>query len=149
MSEKEAEIRASLARLDEAVSADRALSQEDLALLRRQLEESHILVREQQDKSKQVHEENEILTRRKDELEQRLAALETEYEELLGEWEPFAQSLDIADALLALTDKAIQDDETHLSANVQDIKVRRLHCPSCSSADSHLSHRTSSRLSTP
>lgn len=85
MSEKEAEIRASLARLDDAVSADRALSQEDLALLRRQLEESQILVREQQDRSKQVNEENEILTRRKDELEQRLATLESEYEELLGE----------------------------------------------------------------
>lgn len=84
MSEKEAEIRASLARLDDAVSADRALSQEDLALLRRQLEESQVLVREQQDKSKQVHEENDILTRRKDELEQRVATLETEYEELLG-----------------------------------------------------------------
>ena len=85
MSEKEAEIRASLARLDDAVSSDRALSQEDLAFLRRQLEESHILVREEHDKSKQVHEENEILTRRKDELEQRLGALESEYEELLGE----------------------------------------------------------------
>lgn len=87
MSEKEAEIRASLQRLDEAVSASGSgsLTAEDLAMLRRQLEESGILVREQHDKAKQVHEENEILTRRKDELEARLTTLEAEYEELLGE----------------------------------------------------------------
>ena len=84
MSEKEAEIRASLARLDEAVSSDRPLSQDDISVLRRQLEDSHVLVREQTDRSKQVQEENEILMRRKDELEGRLATLETEYEELLG-----------------------------------------------------------------
>lgn len=84
MSEKEAEIRASLARLDEAVSSDRPLSQDDISMLRRQLEDSHVLVREQTDRSKQVQEENEILMRRKDELEGRLATLESEYEELLG-----------------------------------------------------------------
>lgn len=84
MSEKEAEIRASLARLDEAVNSDQPLSQEDISMLRRQLEDSHVLVREQQDRSKQVMEENEILVRRKEELEGRLATLETEYEELLG-----------------------------------------------------------------
>lgn len=84
MSEKEAEIRASLARLDDAVNSDQALSQEDISMLRRQLEDSHVLVREQQDRSKQVMEENEILVRRKEELEGRLATLETEYEELLG-----------------------------------------------------------------
>ncbi|KAK4700548.1 kinesin family member 5, partial [Phenoliferia sp. Uapishka_3] len=105
MSEKEAEIRASLARLDEAVSSDRPLSQDDISMLRRQLEDSHVLVREQTDRSKQVQEENEILARRKDELEGRLATLESEYEELL--------------------DKTIQEDEradTDLSSTVQDIK---------------------------
>ncbi|KAL8280862.1 hypothetical protein RQP46_006866 [Phenoliferia psychrophenolica] len=105
MSEKEAEIRASLARLDEAVSSDRPLSQDDISVLRRQLEDSHVLVREQADRSKQVQEENEILMRRKDELEGRLATLESEYEELL--------------------DKTIQEDEradTDLSSTVQDIK---------------------------
>ncbi|KAI5475516.1 kinesin family member 5 [Pseudohyphozyma bogoriensis] len=105
MSEKEAEMRASLSRLDDAVASDRPLSQDDISLLRRQLEDSHVLVREQQERAKQVQEENEILTRRKDEVESRLTALEAEYEELL--------------------DKTIQDDEradTTLSANVQDIK---------------------------
>lgn len=84
LSEKEAEIRASVARLDEAAQSSQPLSPEDLAHLRRQLEDSSVLVREQQDKSKQVGEENELLLRRRDELEQRLATLEQEYEELLG-----------------------------------------------------------------
>jgi kinesin family protein 5 len=134
MSEKEAEIRASLARLDDAVNADRPLSQEDISMLRRQLEDSQVLVREQQDKSKQVQEENEILTRRKDELESRLAGLETEYEELLGASSchlPFLRSERLGaewlTSRLVDADKTIQEDEradTDLSANVQDIKVR-------------------------
>lgn len=84
MSEKEAEIRASLFRLDDAVHSDRPLSQEDISIFRRQLEDSHAFVRESTDRSKQVQEENEILIRRREELEGRLTGLETEYEELLG-----------------------------------------------------------------
>ncbi|GAA5977159.1 hypothetical protein JCM5350_003241 [Sporobolomyces pararoseus] len=102
LSEKEAEIRASVARLDEAAQSSQPLSPEDLAHLRRQLEDSSVLVREQQDKSKQVGEENELLLRRRDELEQRLATLEQEYEELL--------------------DKTLARDEEDDAAHVHDIK---------------------------
>ncbi|GAA5910435.1 uncharacterized protein JCM6883_003008 [Sporobolomyces salmoneus] len=102
LSEKEAEIRASVARLDEAAQSSQPLSADDLAHLRRQLEDSSVLVREQQDKSKQVGEENELLLRRRDELEQRLATLEQEYEELL--------------------DKTLARDEEDDAANVHDIK---------------------------
>lgn len=84
LSEKEAEIRASLARLDEAAHSDKPLSADDLSTLRRQLEDSSISLREHQDRAKQVTEENEMLTRRRDELEARLSTLEQEYEELLG-----------------------------------------------------------------
>lgn len=103
ISEKEAEIRASLARLDDAVNSSRPLSSEDIATLRRQLEDTSSMVLEQSQRSKQVSEENEILARRKDELESRLSALESEYEELL--------------------DKTIAEDELADRANVQDIKV--------------------------
>ncbi|GAA5893338.1 hypothetical protein JCM6882_008008 [Rhodosporidiobolus microsporus] len=102
MSEKEAEIRASLSRLDDAVQSDKPLSADDIAMLRRQLEDSSVSLREQGDRTKQVQEENELLLRRRDELEQRLATLEQEYEELL--------------------DKTLADDERADSANVQDIK---------------------------
>ncbi|BGP32653.1 hypothetical protein JCM10296v2_004434 [Rhodotorula toruloides] len=102
LSERESEIRASLARLDDAVNADKPLSPDDIATLRRQLEDTTVSLREQQDKSKQVHEENDLLTRRRDELEQRLSTLEQEYEELL--------------------DKTVADEERANADHVQDIR---------------------------
>lgn len=54
-------------------------------MLRRQLEDNIAMVGEAQHRSKSVQEENEMLLRRKDEVEGRLATLEAEYEELLGE----------------------------------------------------------------
>jgi hypothetical protein len=44
------------------------------------------MIRETVDRLRQSQEENEMITRRRDELETRVAALETEYEELLGQW---------------------------------------------------------------
>ncbi|GEM07758.1 kinesin family member 5 [Rhodotorula toruloides] len=102
LSERESEIRASLARLDDAVNSDKPLSPDDIATLRRQLEDTTVSLREQQDKSKQVHEENDLLTRRRDELEQRLGTLEQEYEELL--------------------DKTVADEERANADHVQDIR---------------------------
>lgn len=60
------------------------MSEEDLTLLRRQLGEQQTFVRETLDRLAQAQEENEHVTRRRDELEQRLQTLEVEYEELLG-----------------------------------------------------------------
>ena len=51
---------------------------------RRQLTEAQSLVRETLDRLRQSQEENEMVTRRRDELEGRLSTLEAEYEELLG-----------------------------------------------------------------
>lgn len=84
LSEAETDIRAALARLEEAAQSDKPLSPEELSALRRQLEDSSLSLREQSERSKQVHEENAHLAKRRDELEQRLATLEQEYEELLG-----------------------------------------------------------------
>lgn len=60
------------------------LSAEDLTAIRRQLADGQNLVRETVDRLRQSQEENEMISRRRDELESRVAALETEYEELLG-----------------------------------------------------------------
>ncbi|KAK4057209.1 hypothetical protein OIO90_001704 [Microbotryomycetes sp. JL221] len=87
LSEKEAEMRASLAKL-EGAAVDGKLSPEDVTMMRRQLEDSHMMVREQQERSKQVQDAKDILQRRKDELEARLATLETEYEALLDKAVP-------------------------------------------------------------
>jgi len=62
-----------------------ALSADELTLIRRQLAEGQSLIRDTVDRLRQSQEENEMLTRRRDELESRVTTLETEYEELLGE----------------------------------------------------------------
>lgn len=82
-SEKDEQLRQILAKLD-SIDAVGSLSPEDLTTIRRQLSEGQSMVRETVDRLRQSQEENEMVTRRRDELEARVAALETEYEELLG-----------------------------------------------------------------
>jgi kinesin family protein 5 len=82
------------------------LTVEDLTAVRRQLAEGQSLVRETVDRLRQSQEENEMVIRRRDELEGRLAALETEYEELL--------------------EKTIHDEETSnvdVAESMTDLKV--------------------------
>ena len=85
-SEKDDQLRQILAKLD-AIDSDAAvatLSHEDIVSLRRRIADSQALIRETVDRLRQVQEENEMHQRRRDELESRISALETEYEELLG-----------------------------------------------------------------
>ena len=66
------------------------------------------MVRETVDRLRQSQEENEMVMRRRDELEGRIAALETEYEELL--------------------EKTIHDEETSnvdIAESMTDLKVCR------------------------
>jgi kinesin family protein 5 len=60
------------------------LTQDDLTTIRRQLQEGQTMLRETVDRLRQSQEENEMITRRRDELEARVTALESDYEELLG-----------------------------------------------------------------
>jgi kinesin family protein 5 len=84
-SEKDEQLRHILAKLDgmDQNSSD-LLSQDDLTTIRRQLQEGQTMLRETVDRLRQSQEENEMITRRRDELEARVTALETDYEELLG-----------------------------------------------------------------
>lgn len=61
------------------------LTVEDVTALRRQLHDGQNLIRETLDRLRQSQEESEMNARRRDEIETRLAALEAEYEELIGE----------------------------------------------------------------
>lgn len=81
-SEKDDQLRHLLTKLD-GIDATSSLTTEDLTTIRQQLSEGQNLVKETVDKLRQTQEENEILARRRDELEYRLGCLETEYEELL------------------------------------------------------------------
>jgi kinesin family protein 5 len=86
-SEKDEQLRQLLAKLD-TIDSEGALSRlsvDDVVAARRQLAENHSLVRETVDRLRQSQEENEMITRRRDELEARFLALEVDYEELLGE----------------------------------------------------------------
>lgn len=78
-------MRATLAKLDADSSG--GITSEDLSSLRRQLGEQQTFMRETLDRLSQSQDENEHLTRRRDELEQRIQKLEVEYEELLGAYQ--------------------------------------------------------------
>ncbi|KAH8106973.1 kinesin heavy chain [Cristinia sonorae] len=84
-SEKDEQLRQLLAKLDtiDSESFGSTISHDDLVAIRRQLTDGQVLIRETVDRLRQSQEENEILVRRRDELESRNSALETEYEELL------------------------------------------------------------------
>jgi kinesin family protein 5 len=106
-SEKDEQLRQILTKLDSIDAVD-SLTQDDLTTIRRQLSEGQSLARETVDRLRMSQEENEMLTRRRDELEARVVALETEYEELLG-----PSSLVIGESLLSgCTEKTIHDEET-------------------------------------
>ncbi|KAJ7155943.1 kinesin heavy chain [Mycena crocata] len=119
-SEKDEQLRAILGKLDTIDSAG-SLSQEDLTAVRRQLSEGQNMIRETVDRLRQSQEENEMITRRRDELETRVAALETEYEELL--------------------EKTIHDEETSnvdLAESMTDLK-NKLEAQYAARRDAHIS----------
>ena len=85
-SDKNDQLRALLLKLD-VIDSDAAVSTltaEDITLLRRQLVEGQSIIRDSGEKLRQTQEEYDMVSRRRDEIESRLASLETEYEELLG-----------------------------------------------------------------
>ena len=115
-SEKDEALRQIIAKLDaiDSPAAISTLTVEDLTAVRRQLAEGQSLVRDTVDRLRQSQEEGDMVTRRRDELEGRLASLETEYEELL--------------------EKTIHDEETSnvdIAESMADLKV-------CSKVDSRM-----------
>ncbi|EAU88524.2 kinesin heavy chain [Coprinopsis cinerea okayama7 len=105
-SDKDDQLRQILIKLDTIDSAE-PLTSEDLTSIRRQLSEGQALLKETVDKLRQSQEENDLLVRRKDELENRITSLEAEYEELL--------------------EKTIQDEETSnadTAEAVADLKAK-------------------------
>lgn len=115
-SEKDEALRQIIAKLDaiDSPAAINTLTVEDLTAMRRQLAEGQSLVRDTVDRLRQSQEESDMITRRRDELEGRLASLETEYEELL--------------------EKTIHDEETSnvdIAESMADLKV-------CSNIDNRM-----------
>lgn len=91
-SEKDEQLRQILVKLDNMDSGSTDdISSEDFTIIRRQLSEGQTLLRETVDRLRQSQEENDMLGRRRDELEARVTTLEADYEELLGGCPAFIQ----------------------------------------------------------
>ncbi|KAG6890681.1 hypothetical protein C0995_005053 [Termitomyces sp. Mi166 len=125
-SEKDEQLRQILTKLDSIDTAE-ALTPEDLTAIRRQLSESQSIIRETVDRLRQSQEESEMATRRRDELEVRVAALETEYEELLEKTirDEETSDVDLAESMAELKAKLeaqyAAKRDAYLS-EVQDLK---------------------------
>jgi kinesin family protein 5 len=84
------------------------------------------MIRETVDRLRQSQEENEMITRRRDELETRVAALETEYEELLGQWRKVFLAMPLTTHGSEFAEKTIHDEETSnvdLAESMTDLKA--------------------------
>lgn len=128
-SEKDESLRALLSKLDtiDSESSISTLTTEDINVIRRQLSEGQTLVRETVERLRQSQEENEMITRRRDEVESRLASLEAEYEELLERTinDEETSNVDVAESMAELKNKLeaqyAAKREAHLS-EVSDLK---------------------------
>jgi chromosome segregation ATPase len=86
MSERDEQLRSMVSKLD-AIDAEEgvaSLTLEDVQYVRRQLVDGQNVMQDAIDRLRQVQEENEMISRRRDELEQRLATVEADYEDLFG-----------------------------------------------------------------
>ncbi|CAL1704439.1 unnamed protein product [Somion occarium] len=128
-SEKDEQLRSILAKLD-TIDNDAAvstLSHDDIVALRRQLADGQTLIRESVDRLRQSQEENEMHTRRRDELESRISALEAEYEELLEKTinDEEVSNVDVGESMAELKNKLeaqyAAKRDAHAS-EVQDLK---------------------------
>ncbi|KAG8720814.1 hypothetical protein FRC08_018017 [Ceratobasidium sp. 394] len=84
MSERDEQLRAIVSKLDAVDSEEsmRALTLEDIQYVRRQLVEGQNVTQDAIDRLRQVQEECEMVSRRRDEIEQRLVTVEADYEDL-------------------------------------------------------------------
>ncbi|KAF7778708.1 hypothetical protein Agabi119p4_3053 [Agaricus bisporus var. burnettii] len=121
-SEKDEQLRQLLIKLDSMDNEGAgALSSEDLTAIRRQLGEGQTVLRETLDRLRQSQEETEMVLRRKDEMDARVAQLEADYEELL--------------------EKTIHDEESSDAETMQDFK-NKLEAQYAAKRDAHLSEVT-------
>nr|GAT53202.1 kinesin heavy chain [Mycena chlorophos] len=121
-SEKDEQVRAILGKLDNIDSAG-ALTAEDITAVRRQLSEGQNLVRETVDRLRQSQEENEMITRRRDELEARVTALETEYEDLLEKTihEEETSNADLAESMTEFKNKLEAQNAARREAHISEV----------------------------
>ncbi|KXN89243.1 Kinesin heavy chain [Leucoagaricus sp. SymC.cos] len=118
-SEKDEQLRQLLIKLDNMDNESAGtLTSDDLTAIRRQIVEGQTVLRETFDRLRQSQEETEMVVRRRDELDARVAQLEADYEELL--------------------EKTIHDEESGDAEPMQDFK-NKLEAQYAAKRDAHLS----------
>lgn len=126
-SEKDEQLRQILVKLDNMDNGSTEdLSSEDFTAIRRQLSEGQNLLRETVERLRQSQEENDMMARRRDELEARVTTLETDYEELLGKSAGFVHERQMTNYFWKRTEKTINDEETNnvdVAEMMADLKV--------------------------
>ncbi|KAF8744778.1 Kinesin heavy chain, partial [Rhizoctonia solani] len=88
ISEKDEQLRAMVTKLDGIDSAEgvSSLSYDDIQSIRRQLVDAQNAAHDAIERLHQVQHENETIVRRRDEVEQKLATVEADYEDLFGKF---------------------------------------------------------------
>ncbi|QRW27687.1 kinesin motor domain protein [Rhizoctonia solani] len=88
ISEKDEQLRAMVTKLDGIDSAEgvSSLSYDDIQSIRRQLVDAQNAAHDAIERLHQVQHENEMIVRRRDEVEQKLATVEADYEDLFGKF---------------------------------------------------------------
>jgi kinesin family protein 5 len=86
ISEKDEQLRAMVTKLDAIDSAEgvSSLSYDDIQSIRRQLVDAQNATNDAIERLHQVQHENEMIARRRDEVEQKLSVVEADYEDLFG-----------------------------------------------------------------
>ncbi|KAG9318498.1 hypothetical protein JVU11DRAFT_589 [Chiua virens] len=124
-SEKDEQLRQLLAKLDvvDSEATISSLTVDDVVSARRQLTEAQSLVRETLDRLRQSQEENEMITRRRDELEGRQSTLEAEYEELLEKTihDEETSNADIANSMVEFKNKLEAQYAARREASIAEV----------------------------
>lgn len=116
----EQQVRESLSKLDLVAGDKGNLSSEDIAKIKGLFDDSQSVARENTERAQQAEEQNKLLAQSRDELEDRFAKLEAEYDELL--------------------DKTMQNDETNATGYndaAQEVRLK-LEAQYASKREAHL-----------
>ncbi|ORX97653.1 kinesin heavy chain [Basidiobolus meristosporus CBS 931.73] len=124
ISEKEQQIRRALSELDDIEGKSETFTNGEVKALRSDLSQAKTLMEQHEQTINELTHENDMLTRKRDELEVRLTTLEAEYEDLLDKTiaeEEAGSNLDISETVAELKNKLEAQYNAKREAQVQEV----------------------------
>ncbi|KAK9768044.1 hypothetical protein K7432_001631 [Basidiobolus ranarum] len=124
ISEKEQQIRRALSELDDIEGKSETFTDGEVKALRSDLSQAKTLMEQHEQTISELTHENDLLTRKRDELEVRLTTLEAEYEDLLDKTiaeEEAGSTLDISETVAELKNKLEAQYNSKREAQVQEV----------------------------